>query len=103
MTVSVEYASEHLPDLLAALDQGEHVEITRHLKPAVMLALQEARPSTVPVDYSRASLFGCMRGKIWMSDDWDSSEVNAQIAYEFLNGENDEEHFESALKLAKQK
>jgi len=55
MTVSVEFASEHLPDLLSALDRGEQVEITREQKAAVVLAVREDDRSALLAEPPKAT------------------------------------------------
>ena len=44
MKVSAQYAQEHLPDLLSAIDTGEEVELTRPDRPSVRLVLVEPPP-----------------------------------------------------------
>ena len=36
---------------------------------------------------SKKRLAGAMKGKIWLSDDWDSDEVNEEIARDFYESE----------------
>lgn len=90
MTVSAEYASEHLSELLSAVDRGEAVDITRGSLPAVRLSVntQGVQPGGIR---PRSELFGSLEGQIWMAEDWDSPEQNAEIAADFLDSDEDED------------
>ena len=80
MEVSLQYAEQHLADLISAADRGEDVEITRPEKPALKLSIAPASTTA-----SRKSLLGAGKGEIWLSDDWDSPETNEDIAKLFEN------------------
>lgn len=82
MTVTAEYAQTHLQELLAATEHGEQVEIAREDGFAVTLI---SNHKTIAKD--RSALFGAMKGKMWMADDWDSPETNAEIARLFNESE----------------
>ncbi len=82
MTVTADYAQTHLQELLAATEHGEQVEITREDGFAVTLV---SKPEAIATD--RSGLFGAMKGKMWMADDWDSPETNAEIAKLFNESE----------------
>jgi len=90
MQVSLEYAKEHLADLVSAAYRGEEVEIAAPDQPALRLGLAA---SSVPdsawsvPERPRAELFGSLAGKIELADDWDSPETNDAIADLFENGE----------------
>ncbi len=58
------------------------VEIARPGKPALQLVLAGSQPL---VPKSRG-LWGSAKGKIWMAEDWDSPETNAEIAALFHGG-----------------
>jgi antitoxin (DNA-binding transcriptional repressor) of toxin-antitoxin stability system len=75
MRVSAQYAESHLEELLDATDKGQVVEIARPDKASVKLTL-------VPVSekFDRSGMFGWGKGKIWISDDFDSPEANEEIA-----------------------
>ena len=82
MTVSAEYAQTHLPELLAATEAGETVEITRQDGFAVTLTSLRK-----PASLARSELFGAMKGELWLAEDWDSPETNAEIGKLFNEGE----------------
>lgn len=82
MTVTAEYAQSHLQELLVATEHGEQVEITRPDGYAVRL---QSLPNRVRRD--RSGLFGAAKGQIWLADDWDSPETNAEIAKLFNESE----------------
>jgi antitoxin (DNA-binding transcriptional repressor) of toxin-antitoxin stability system len=77
MQVNLQYAEEHLADLVSAVDAGEEVEISRPDKPSLKLVVTSSA-SSEKVD--RRGMFGSGKGKIWMADDWDSPETNEEIA-----------------------
>jgi prevent-host-death family protein len=91
MEVNVHHAKTHLSKLIAAVESGEEVIISRAGKPAVKLVL--APP---PVKKSRKNLRGSGIGKLWMADDWDSPETNLEIQKLF---EADDPKFDTALAL----
>ncbi len=82
MTVTADYAQTHLQELLAATEKGEQVNITR--EDGFAVALISIRKS---IAKDRSGLFGAMKGKMWMADDWDSPETNAEIARSFNESE----------------
>ncbi len=82
MIVSAEYAQTHLRELLAETENEEKVEITREDGFAVTLV---SSPAVAPRD--RSGLFGAMKGQMWVADDWDSPETNAEIAKLFNESE----------------
>jgi len=69
MQVSLEYAEEHLSDLVAAADKGEVVEITRSQMPALTLTAS-IRPKAVLKDGRR--VLGAGRGEMRVpnEDEW---------------------------------
>ena len=85
MKVSAQYAVEHFAELLSAQDRGEEVEIARDSKPTLMLVTKpEAAPAIVK--RPRSELFGSWAGKGWISENFNSPELNKEIEDEFLNG-----------------
>ncbi len=95
MNVSLQYAEDHLTELISAADRGEEVEITRPEKPTLKLVISNA-PSPAEVrsldaapslrssglrlgSPTRKRLLGAGKGEIWLSDDWDSAETNKEI------------------------
>lgn len=59
---SVSEAKAHLPELLRLAEQGEDVVITRHGR-----IVAEIRPRVS----ERKRLLGALKGRIWMSPDFD--------------------------------
>ena len=74
MEVNVHHAKTHLSKLIAAVEDGEEVIISRAGKPAVKLVI--AAPH---VRKSRKHLRGSGIGKIWMADDAFSPETDLEI------------------------
>jgi prevent-host-death family protein len=63
--ISISEAKTQLSRLVAAAERGEEVTIRRGRKPVVKLvAIDPAPPAT-------RSSFGVLKGKIWISDDFD--------------------------------
>ena len=71
-TVNIHDAKTHLSRLVERVEGGEEVIIARAGRPVARLVPYRARrePRTP----------GLLKGKIWLADDWDSPEVNAEIA-----------------------
>lgn len=67
-TVTIEEAQTQLRDLLTLIAQGKEVIIAKGNEPVAKLI--PLSPSNV-VD-SQARIFGEYRGRIWVSDDFDS-------------------------------
>lgn len=64
-TVGIAEAKAKLSELLERAERGEEVVIARYGKPvAKIVAVPEGK-----VD--RSGFFGCMKGEIWMADDFD--------------------------------
>jgi prevent-host-death family protein len=70
--VNVHHAKTHLSKLIQQAENGEEVIIARNGKPAVRLVpvAQNAR---------KRSILGSGIGKIWISPDFDSPEMNREI------------------------
>ncbi len=89
MTVTAEYAQSHLQELLSASEQGEQVKITR--EDGFVVTLTSAPKDAESVGKAplkdRSGLFGAFQGKMWLADDWDSSETNDEIAKIFNESE----------------
>ena len=85
MTVTTQYARDHFEELLTALDQGQSVRLEREGKPGLLLSASLAEPCED--QQPRKRRFGLGRGTIWMAPDWDSPEVNAEVAAEFEKSE----------------
>ena len=70
--VNVHAAKTHLSRLIERVEQGEEIVIARAGRPVARL---------VPYRTSReVRTPGLWKGKVWLSDDWDAPEVNADIA-----------------------
>jgi len=78
MVVNVHEAKTHLSRLLARVEAGEEVVIARAGKPVARL---------VPIEQLAPRRSGLLAGKIWYADDWDSDEVNDEIARDFYDSE----------------
>lgn len=85
MIVTSGYAKDHLDVLMDAAAAGEEVRIEREgsNRPFVLQAV----PATVEAPISRAALLGSLKGQISYTEDWDSDEVNNEIADLFENSE----------------
>ena len=70
--VNVHDAKTHLSKLLERVEAGEEITLARAGRPVAKLV--PYRRSTAPRP------LGIWRGKIWLAPDWDSPEVNAEIA-----------------------
>ena len=63
MKVSAQYAQEHLPDLLTAIDTGKEVELTRPGQSSVRLVLVVSTPAKTPTTNGKRIL-GAGVGKL---------------------------------------
>jgi antitoxin (DNA-binding transcriptional repressor) of toxin-antitoxin stability system len=85
MNVSAEYAEANMDKVLAAVDCGETVQIERVDKPAIKLTLVSSERVREVAVRPRSEIFGAMKGKIFLNDDWDSPATSAEIADLFEN------------------
>ena len=70
--VNVHEAKTHLSRLLERVEAGEEITLARAGKPIARI---------VPYRLRRAPRKpGLWKGKVWLAPDWESPEVNAQIA-----------------------
>ena len=84
MNVSLQYAQEHLADLISAADRGEEVEITRPDKPALRLVTS---PETdIRKVGNRRSLLGRGEGLITLPTDEEWAAMDKEIEDEMING-----------------
>jgi prevent-host-death family protein len=81
MLVNVLEAKTNLSKLMAAAVAGEEVILANRGKPIVRLVPVEKKPH-------RTTGFGMWKDKMWVADDWDSPEVNAQINQMFVDAAN---------------
>lgn len=75
MVYSVHEAKTHLSRLLDQMERGDEVVIQRHGRPVARLV-----PAKPP---KRKIQWGAMKGQLTVPDNWDSEEVNREIAEEF--------------------
>ena len=71
-TVNVHAAKTHLSRLLERVEAGEELVIARAGRPVARLVPYRVRREPRKP--------GLLRGQIWLADDWDSAEVNDEIA-----------------------
>lgn len=77
MQVNIHYAKTHLSKLIEQAENGEEVIVARNGKPVAKLTpVAVAKPK---------SLLGALKGKMWISDDFNSPETNKEIEDLFLN------------------
>ena len=70
--VNIHEAKTHLSRLIERVEAGEEIVLARAGRPVARIVAFKARllPRTP----------GLWKGKVWLADDWDSPEVNAQVA-----------------------
>jgi prevent-host-death family protein len=73
--VNVHAAKTHLSRLLERVEAGEEITLARAGKPVAKLVPYQAR--------REPRKLGLWKGKVWFAPDWDSPEVNEQIARDF--------------------
>jgi prevent-host-death family protein len=73
--VNIHEAKTHLSRLIERVEAGEEITLARAGRPVARLV--PVRRSTEPRP------LGLWKGKVWLSDDWDSDEVNEEIASMF--------------------
>ena len=79
MQVNMHEAKTHLSRLVERAAAGEEVVIAKAGKPVAKLVPVEEKP--------RKRRLGALEGQIWLAEDWDSDEVNAEIAKDFYESE----------------
>jgi prevent-host-death family protein len=73
--VNIHEAKTHLSRLVERVEAGEEITLARAGRPVARI-----------VPYRRLSeprKPGLWKGQVWLADDWDSPEVNAEIAADF--------------------
>lgn len=75
--VNMHDAKTNLSRLVDRVAGGEEIVIGRAGKPVAKLVAYEEELPPKPVR------FGAWKGKVWLADDWDSEETNAEIAATF--------------------
>lgn len=89
--VNIHQAKTQLSQLLAEVEAGEEVVIARAGKPVARLTVVAPQPTGAERWPNRRP--GRLKGKIFYTDDWDSPEVNAEIARSFYHSDSDAELF----------
>ncbi len=79
MEINIHDAKTNLSKLIQKAENGEEVIIARAGKPAVKLVPVPARP--------RRRIIGSAKGKVWISDDFNSPETNKEIEDLFYNSQ----------------
>lgn len=80
MQVNMHEAKTHLSRLVERAAAGEEIVIARAGKPvAKLVAVNGGKPGP--------RRLGAWKGKLWLADDWDSDEVNEEIARDFNESE----------------
>jgi prevent-host-death family protein len=70
--VNIHEAKTHLSRLIERVEAGEEITLARAGRPVAKL---------VPFRYrSEPRPLGLWQGKVWLATDWDSAEVNREIA-----------------------
>lgn len=88
MKVNVQYAPEHFEELLTAAENGVAVRWNAQESPPQRCAIVPSGAQTVLADCELAPRpFGFARDSIWLASDWDSEEINAELAADFENSE----------------
>lgn len=82
MEVNVHHAKTHLSKLIEKAENGEEIIIARAGKPAVKLVPVQPKPR-------KRNILGSGIGKIWISEDFNSPEVNKEIEDLFYNGDDE--------------
>ncbi len=77
--VNMHEAKTQLSRLVDRAVAGEEIVIARAGKAVARLVPLERPP--------RPKRIGILKGEIWMAEDWDSPEVNEEIARAFYGGE----------------
>lgn len=65
MNISIAEAKAKFSELVKRAEAGEEIIVTRHGKPVARVMPPEGGPD------ERPSLFGALKGKIWMAEDFD--------------------------------
>ena len=71
-SVNIHEAKTHLSRLIERVEAGEEITLARAGRPVARI---------VPFERPKAARKpGFWKGKLWLADDWDSPEVNSEIA-----------------------
>lgn len=73
--VNIHAAKTHLSRLVERVEAGEEIVIARDGRPVARLVPLRIQTKPRPL--------GRWKGKLWVAPDWDSTEVNEEIARDF--------------------
>jgi antitoxin (DNA-binding transcriptional repressor) of toxin-antitoxin stability system len=77
MNVSLQYAEEHLADLVSAADRGEEIVITRPEKPTLKLIVS---PTSAPAIKSGRRILGAGRGELRVPSEQEWRQMDEEIS-----------------------
>jgi prevent-host-death family protein len=81
-SVNMHEAKTQLSKLVARVEEGEEIVITRAGKPAAKLV-------PVPQEKPGKRTLGVWKGKVWMASDEEMAQVDKEIAEEFYGPEDE--------------
>ena len=73
--VNIHEAKTHLSRLVERVEAGEEITLARAGRPVARLVPYRVR--------HEPRKLGIWKGKVWMAEDWDSPETNAEVAQLF--------------------
>jgi antitoxin (DNA-binding transcriptional repressor) of toxin-antitoxin stability system len=77
MQVTLQYAAEHLHELVSAADNGEDVEIARPEKPALKLVVSAGVERT---EISGRRILGALRGQVALPSEEEWKKMDEELA-----------------------
>ncbi len=77
MQVTLQYAAEHLDELISAADSGEDVEIARPEKPALKLVVSASTPER---QTSGRRILGALRGHVIVPSEEEWRKIDEEFA-----------------------
>jgi prevent-host-death family protein len=80
VTANIHEAKTTLSKLIERALAGEEVVIAKAGKPLVSLTPVQATAAPLEAPKRTRGILGCMEGRTWFAEDWDSPETNAEIA-----------------------
>ncbi len=88
MQVTLQYAQEHLADLVSAATRGEEVEIAQPDASDTRLFLVARVSEAPPLRKSRKELLGAWEGQVQLPTDDEWRAMDDEIAAEMLDGQS---------------
>ena len=82
MTVSVQFAAEHLEELLSALEDGQSIEVERPDKPNVRLSLEPLTESASPAIGKRILGAGVGELRVPSDEEWERMDREWRKSFE---------------------